>query len=89
MAVTPPVGSLEPMTTHLLYALEAALRAADIIASTGVITHPLDDGVRGFYARWGFQTLRFDPRRAMMARMEDLRRSFGSGAASSQEREDT
>jgi hypothetical protein len=34
----------------------------------GVITHPLDDGVRGFYARWGFQDLPFDPRRAMVAR---------------------
>jgi hypothetical protein len=44
----------------------------------GVITHPLDDGVRGFYARWGFQDLPFDPRRAMVARMLDLQRVFGS-----------
>jgi hypothetical protein len=51
------------------------LRAAEIIASTGVITHPLDDSVRGFSARWGFQNLPFDPRRAMMARAEDLQRS--------------
>ncbi len=65
-------------TSLLLYALKAALRAAEIVASIGVITHPLDDGVRGFYARWGFQDLPFDPRRAMMARTEDLRRSFGS-----------
>jgi GNAT superfamily N-acetyltransferase len=60
----------------LLFALKAALRAAEIVSSMGVITHPLDDGVRGFYARWGFQNLPFDPRRAMMVRMVDLRQSF-------------
>ncbi len=60
----------------LLFALKAALRAAEIVGSMGVITHPLDDGVRGFYARWGFQDLPFDPRRAMMVRMVDLRQSF-------------
>jgi GNAT superfamily N-acetyltransferase len=60
----------------LLFALKAALRAAEIVGSMGVITHPLDDGVRGFYARWGFQDLPFDPRRAMMVHMADLRQSF-------------
>jgi hypothetical protein len=44
--------------------------------SVGVITHPLDDDVRGFYAKWGFQDPSFDPRRAMLVRMVDLRRSF-------------
>lgn len=62
----------------LLFALKTALRAAEIIGSTGVITHPLDDGVRSFYARWGFQDLPFDPRRAMFVRMVDLRRAFRS-----------
>lgn len=47
----------------------------------GVLTHPLDDDVRGFYRRWGFQDLPFDPRRAMFVRTIDLQRSFG-GAAS-------
>jgi predicted N-acetyltransferase YhbS len=60
----------------LQFALKAALRASEIIGCMGVITHPLDAGVRGFYARWGFQDLPFDPRRAMMARMVDLRQSF-------------
>jgi len=60
----------------LLFALKTALHAAEIVGSMGVITHPLDDGVRGFYARWGFQDLPFDPRRAMMVRMVDLQRSF-------------
>jgi GNAT superfamily N-acetyltransferase len=60
----------------LLFALKSALRASEIIGSMGVITHPLDDGVRGFYARWGFQDLPFYPRRAMMVRMVDLQLSF-------------
>jgi GNAT superfamily N-acetyltransferase len=61
----------------LLFALRTALVASETIGSLGVITHPLDDGVRGFYARWGFQDLPFDPRRAMFVRMADLRESFG------------
>ena len=60
----------------LLFALRTALVASETIGRLGVITHPLDDGVRGFYARWGFQDLPFDPRRAMFVRMMDLRGSF-------------
>lgn len=60
----------------LVFALKTALRAADMVGSVGVITHPLDDGVRSFYAKWGFSDLPFDPRRAMMVRMADLERSF-------------
>ena len=60
----------------LLFALRTALVASETIGSMGVITHPLDDGVRRFYARWGFQDLPFDPRRAMFVRMVDLRQSF-------------
>jgi GNAT superfamily N-acetyltransferase len=61
----------------LLFALWTALVASETVGSMGVITHPLDDGVRGFYARWGFQDLPHDPRRAMFVRMVDLRKSFG------------
>lgn len=60
----------------LLFALRSALAAADLIGAVGVITHPLDDGVRQLYAHWGFADLPFDPRRAMMVRLVDLRRSF-------------
>jgi GNAT superfamily N-acetyltransferase len=60
----------------LRFALKAAIRASEDIGCMAVITHPLDDSVRGFYARWGFQDLPFDPRRAMMVRIVDLRRSF-------------
>ena len=48
-----------------------------MVGSVGIITHPLDDGVRAFYAKWGFADLPFDPRRPTMVRMVDLRRSFG------------
>ncbi len=63
----------------LLFALRTALRASESIASAGVLTHPLDDKVRGFYARWGFADLPYDPRRAMLVRMADLRLSLGAG----------
>lgn len=67
----------------LLFAVRMALRAAEIIGSAGLITHPLDDGVRGFYAAHGFVDLPFDPRRAMIARMVDLERAFRPGVAGS------
>jgi GNAT superfamily N-acetyltransferase len=60
----------------LHFALKTALNAASMIGSAGVITHPLDENVRGLYTRWGFQDLPFDPRRAMIVRMVDLRASF-------------
>lgn len=56
----------------LLFALRTALRASEQIGSFGVVTHPIDETVRGFYAKWGFADLPFDPRRAMMVRMSDL-----------------
>jgi GNAT superfamily N-acetyltransferase len=59
----------------LLFGLRTALRASREIGSFGVITHPIDDQVRAFYERWGFQDLPFDPRRAMIVRMVDLERS--------------
>lgn len=64
----------------LHYALKTARRVSESVGSMGVIAHPLDDGVRGFYARWGFQELPFDPRRAMIVRMADLRANFKDGA---------
>jgi GNAT superfamily N-acetyltransferase len=59
----------------LLFALRTALRASRQIGSFGVLTHPIDDQVRGFHSRWGFQDLPFDPHRSMIARMVDLERS--------------
>jgi GNAT superfamily N-acetyltransferase len=64
----------------LHYALKTALRVSESVGSMGVIAHPLDDSVRGFYARWGFQELPFDPRRAMIIRMADLRANLKDDA---------
>lgn len=62
----------------LTFALRIAVMASRSIGSIGVITHPIDDSLREFYARWGFQDLTFDPRRAMIVRMHDLERYFGN-----------
>ncbi len=64
----------------LLFALGTALRASRDVASWGIITHPVDDTVRPFYVRYGFQDLPYDPRRSMVVRMSDLEKSwFASG----------
>ena len=57
----------------ILFALTTALKASEVIGSIGVITHPLDDDLRTLYAKWGFEDLPFDPHRAMIVRMVDLR----------------
>jgi GNAT superfamily N-acetyltransferase len=59
----------------LLFALTTAVRASRDIGSFGVITHPIDDTVRAFYTRWGFQDLPGDPRAAMIVRIIDLEAS--------------
>ena len=56
--------------------LKTALAVSYIIASAGVVTHPLDDGLRGFYQKFGFSDLPNDPRRSMMVKMTDLERAF-------------
>jgi len=66
----------------LLFALGTALRGSKEIGSFGVVTHPIDDSVRGFYRRRDFEELPFDPNRAMMIRMIDLR---SAGILSSQD----
>jgi hypothetical protein len=37
----------------LLFAFRTALSAAAVVGSFEVIAHPIDDGVRRFYAKWG------------------------------------
>jgi GNAT superfamily N-acetyltransferase len=60
----------------LLFALTTALRASREIGSFGVLTHPIDEPVRAFYRRWGFEDVPFDPRRSMIVRMVDLENGF-------------
>lgn len=78
------LGQLAVATTHqgqgharslLLFALTIAVTAAGHIGSFGVVTHPIDDDVRRFYRKWGFEDLPFDPGRAMIVRMIDLEKS--------------
>ncbi|RBP15501.1 acetyltransferase (GNAT) family protein [Roseiarcus fermentans] len=64
----------------LLFALTTALKASEHVGSTAVIAHPLNETIRGFYARWGFFDLPFDPRGAMIARMADIRRRLQARA---------
>ena len=57
------------------FALKTAFQASRMIGSVGVITHPLDEGLRDFYRAHGFQDLPFDPKRAMIIRMIDIEMS--------------
>ncbi|WP_029007755.1 GNAT family N-acetyltransferase [Azospirillum halopraeferens] len=57
----------------LFFALKTAVRLSDDMGCFGVITHPLDDDVRAFYSRFGFETLPFDPKRSMIVRITDLK----------------
>lgn len=59
----------------LRFALTAALRASREIGSFGVLTHPIDDPIRQFYRRWGFEDLSLDPKHSMIVRMVDLEKS--------------
>jgi GNAT superfamily N-acetyltransferase len=56
----------------VLYALTTAVRLSKEIGCFGVATHPIDDGVRTFCGRFGFEELSFDPRRSMIVRIVDL-----------------
>lgn len=62
----------------MFYALTTAVRLARDLGCFCVLTHPLDDGVRAFYARFGFEDLPYDPHRAMAVRIVELERAgFG------------
>jgi hypothetical protein len=58
-----------------LFALTTALRASREVGSFGVLTHPLDEPVRAFYRRWGFEDVPCDPNRSMIVRMVELERN--------------
>jgi predicted N-acetyltransferase YhbS len=59
----------------MVFALTTSVRFSREIGCFGVLTHPLDEGVRRFYRNFGFETLPFDPRQGMMVRIVDLERS--------------
>jgi predicted N-acetyltransferase YhbS len=57
------------------FALGTAVRLSEHIGCFAVLTHPLDDDVRTFYRRFGFEDLPYDPRRSMTVRIIDLKAS--------------
>lgn len=59
----------------LWFALATAVRFSKEVGCFGVLTHPLDEGVRGFCRRHGFEDLPFDPRRAMVVRIAEQERN--------------
>lgn len=59
-------------TSLAYFALTTAVQFSKSIGCFGVLTHPLDDGVRAFYSRFGFETLPYDPKRSMIVRVADL-----------------
>ena len=59
----------------ILFALTTAVRLSKDIGCFGVLTHPLDDEVRAFYRRVGFEDLPHDPNHSMIVRMIDLERN--------------
>jgi len=64
----------------LFFAVTTAVHLSRELGCFCVLTHPLDDGVRAFHARFGFEDLPFDPRRAMAVRIADLAAAgFGGG----------
>ena len=65
---------------HLVqFALRTALRLSKDIGCYGVLTHPLDDEVRAFYGRFGFEPLPFDPKQSLLVRIVDLARNGWDG----------
>jgi predicted N-acetyltransferase YhbS len=56
----------------MFFALTTAVRVAQEIGCACVLTHPLDDDVRAFYTKFGFENLPFDPDRSMAVRIIDL-----------------
>jgi predicted N-acetyltransferase YhbS len=64
----------------MLFALTTAVNVSRDVGCFGVITHPIDDGVRAFYARYGFEDLPHDPGRSMVVRIVDLVKA-GIGAS--------
>jgi len=62
----------------LAFGLRTAVRVSRDVGCFGVALHPLDERLRGFYRRFGFEDLPFDPKRAMFVSIADLERNgFG------------
>lgn len=56
----------------LKHAFEVAVVASQKVGIVGVVTHPLNTGVRNFYQKWGFENLPGDAEGALFVRIKDL-----------------
>lgn len=56
----------------LAYAVRTCLELSREVGCFGVLTYPIDDDVRAFYRKFGFEELPSDPMRAMIVRIVDL-----------------
>ena len=59
----------------MFFVFSTVARAASEIGCYALTTHPLDDALRDYYRKFGFDDLPFDPGRAMFARIVDMRQN--------------
>jgi len=59
----------------LKHAFDVAVAASQKVGIVGVVTHSLNQEVRSFYQRWGFENLPGDPEKALIVRIRDLLKS--------------
>ncbi|NKC14405.1 MAG: GNAT family N-acetyltransferase [Gammaproteobacteria bacterium] len=62
----------------LRHALRVAVKATEVIAFVGLITHPLDRYAGEFYLRYGFQQLPGDTKGALILRTKALLQGVGT-----------
>lgn len=54
------------------FAFAASVRVSREVGCVGLVTFPIDEEVRGFYASFGFEDMDDDPQRHMIVRIRDL-----------------
>jgi len=60
----------------LHHAMDTALRIAAEIGCFGMLTHPLDDTIRGYYRIYGFMDLPGDPKHGMILRLSEIVKNY-------------
>jgi predicted N-acetyltransferase YhbS len=59
----------------MFFALTTAIQVSKTIGCFCVLTHPLDEDVRAFYSKFGFENLPGDPNASMAVRIIDLEKN--------------
>jgi hypothetical protein len=65
--LTGDAGAKDYARSLLVFALATAVRFSKANGCFGVLTHPIDDGVRGLHRGFGFEKLPFDLDRGVIA----------------------